>query len=163
MNHVEVIEGFDVAIAALLGTISLCNFYAGIYFGVRLPAQSTANSLELESMRDSALPELYAAVIVFTIKARAYFEARGMYAIISVSMLHPRLVSYKMLLANSQLGIKKIANTLKPFDLEFQPYIEEINAKEGDIRKYADAASMERIKGMIIHLVLDPRQDLTPE
>ena len=53
-----------------------------------------------------------------------------------------------MLLANSQLGIKKIANTLKPFDLEFQPYIEEINAKEGDIRKYADAASMERIKSM---------------
>ena len=77
MNHVEVIDGFDVAIAALLGTISLCNFYAGIYFGVRLPAQSTANSQQLESMRDSALPELYAAVIVFTIRARAYFEARG--------------------------------------------------------------------------------------
>ena len=68
-----------------------------------------------------------------------------------------------MLLANSQLGIKKIANTLKPFDLEFQPYIEEINAKEGDIRKYADAASMERIKSMITPLVLDTRQDLTPK
>lgn len=37
-------------------------------------------------------------------------------------------------------------NTLKSFDLEFQPFIEEINAKERVIREYADAATMERVR-----------------
>ena len=75
MNHVEVIEGFEVAIAALLEKLSMCEFYAEIY--VPLPSQSIANSLRRQDMLDSALPELYAAVIVFAVKARTYFEARG--------------------------------------------------------------------------------------
>ena len=74
MNHVEAIEGFEVAIAALLEKMTICEFYAGIYAGVSLPSQST-NSLW--GILDSALPELYAAVIVFAVKARAYFEDRG--------------------------------------------------------------------------------------
>ena len=43
-------------------------------------------------------------------------------------------------------GIKKLAKPLKSFDLEFQPFIEEINAKEQVIREYADAATMERVR-----------------
>lgn len=39
-----------------------------------------------------------------------------------------------------------MANTLKPFNLEFQPFIEEINTKEGVIREFADAATMERVR-----------------
>ena len=83
MNHVEAIEGFEVAIAALLEKMSICEFYAGIYTGVSLlsPSQSTANNLQPQTMRDSVLPELYAAVIVFSVKARTYFEARGMYVL----------------------------------------------------------------------------------
>lgn len=78
MNHAEVIEGFEVAIAVLLEKVSICEFYAGIYMGVSLPLRSTAsNNLQSQSMPDSALPELYAAVIVFAVKARVYFEARG--------------------------------------------------------------------------------------
>ena len=61
--------------------MSLCEFYAGIYVGVPLPSQSAANSLRLQNMLDTALPELYAAVIVFAAKARSYFEARGTYII----------------------------------------------------------------------------------
>ena len=76
MNQVEAIEGFEVAIAALLEKMSICEFYAGIYIGVPLPS---ANSLQLQNMLDFALPELYAAVIVFTVKAREYFQARGTY------------------------------------------------------------------------------------
>ena len=76
MNQVEAIEGFDVAIAALLEKVSICEFYAGIF--VPLPTHSTTNTLQRQSMLDSALPELYAAVIVFAVKARTYFEARGM-------------------------------------------------------------------------------------
>ena len=35
---------------------------------------------------------------------------------------------------------------LQPFDLEFQPFINEIDAKEAAIREYADAVTMERIR-----------------
>ena len=40
--------------------------------------------------------------------------------------------------------MKKI---LKSFDIEFQPFIEEINVKEGVIQKFADAATMKRVRG----------------
>ena len=79
MNHIEVIEGFEVAIAALLEKMDICEFYAGIYIGVPLSWQSTEGCLRLQSNLDSSLPELYASVIVFVVKARAYFEAGGMY------------------------------------------------------------------------------------
>ena len=42
--------------------------------------------------------------------------------------------------------MKKLAITLKTFEIEFQPFIEEINAKEGVIRQCADAATMDRVK-----------------
>ena len=43
-------------------------------------------------------------------------------------------------------GTRKLASALKPFDIEFQPFIQEINAKERTIREWAGAATMERIK-----------------
>ena len=70
----EVIEGFEVAVVTLLDKLSICEFYADIYIGVALTAK-------VQSTLDSALPELYAAVIVFTVKARTYFEAKGTYVI----------------------------------------------------------------------------------
>ena len=54
-----------------------------------------------------------------------------------------------------KLGVKKFTSILKSFDIEFQPFIEEINAKEGVIRECADAATMERIRSMILHIVVD--------
>ena len=48
-----------------------------------------------------------------------------------------------------KLGMTKVANTLKSFDIEFQPFIEEINAREGAIRKFADAATMESIRSTL--------------
>ena len=119
LNHVETIESFEIAIAALLEKMSMCKFYSRIYIGVTLPSQSTVNSSQPQSMLDSALPDLYAAVIVFSVKARTYFEAKGM---------------------------KKMTGILKPFDIEFQPFIDEINTKEGVIRQCADAATMERVR-----------------
>lgn len=64
----------------LLEKVSICECYVRIYIGVTLPSGSTANSQQLQKMLRSALPELYAAVIVFALKARSYFEARGTYA-----------------------------------------------------------------------------------
>ena len=81
MNHVEVSEGLEVAIEALL-EVSKCEFYARIYMGVLLSVpRSTENDLQPQNQStvDSRLPELYAAVIVFAVKARTYFEAKGMH------------------------------------------------------------------------------------
>ena len=48
--------------------------------------------------------------------------------------------------------MKKFANILlRPFDIEFQPFVEEINKKEEVIRECADAATMERIRSMILN------------
>ena len=52
--------------------------------------------------------------------------------------------------AKPKSGVKKFASILKSFDIEFQPFIEEINAKEGVIRECADAVTMERIRSMIL-------------
>ena len=62
----------------LVEKIAICDFYAEIYIEIALPSRSTDNSLRLQRMLDSALPELYAAVIVFSVKARSYFQGRGM-------------------------------------------------------------------------------------
>ena len=35
------------------------------------------------------------------------------------------------------------------WNIELQPFVDEINTKEGDIAKYAGAATMQRVKGMI--------------
>ena len=75
-----IIEGLEEAIAVLIEKVTVCEFYAGIYAGVPLPLGSTADS-ESQRMLDSALPELYAAVIVFVVKACTYFEAGGTYVI----------------------------------------------------------------------------------
>ena len=64
--------------------MSICEFYAGIYVGAPLSSQSTENSLQRQRMLDSALPELYSAVIVFAVKARVYFEARGTYRVYTI-------------------------------------------------------------------------------
>ena len=69
----EMIEGFEAAIAVLIEKVTMCEFYAGIYVGVQLPS----GSAELQKMLSSALPGLYAAVIVFVVKARSYFEDGG--------------------------------------------------------------------------------------
>ena len=45
--------------------------------------------------------------------------------------------------------MKKFAVTLKSFEIEFQPFIEEINTKEVVIRQCADAATMDRIRSMV--------------
>lgn len=79
MYYVEVLEGFEVAIVGLLEKMAMCEFYAGIQYKVPLDPQSTENRQRLQTMLDSTLSGLYAAVIVFTVKAQTYyFKAGGM-------------------------------------------------------------------------------------
>lgn len=43
-----------------------------------------------------------------------------------------------------------MASTIKSFEIEFQPFIKDIHDKEQTIREYADAATMERVRGMLL-------------
>ena len=40
-----------------------------------------------------------------------------------------------------------MASKLRSFDLEFQPFIDEVKAKAAVIREYAGAATMETVRG----------------
>ena len=75
-------EAFEVATTALLKNLSICELYAGIYNGVLLPSGSTDNTLQLKEKLEYALPELYAAVIVFSVKAKTYFEDKCSYLLV---------------------------------------------------------------------------------
>ncbi|KAF8540104.1 vegetative incompatibility protein HET-E-1 [Trichophaea hybrida] len=73
----------------------------------------------------SALPEFYAAVLVFSVKAKAYFRPSGS---------------------------AKVTNYLKPFSVSLKPFLDEIEMSEKRIREFADMATMEKVKRHSEHL-----------
>ena len=99
-------EGFDVATTALLDNLSMCEFYAGIYNGVLLPSGSTENTSQLKEKLESALPQLYAAVIVFSVKAKTYFEAEGTHYPAKGTI--PCKVFIKLPILNQNQGSRKL-------------------------------------------------------
>ena len=141
MNHVELIEGLEVAVAALVEKMAICDFYAGIYFGVQLHSKSKGDSQQLRIILDTALPELYAAVIVFAVKARSYFEGGGMYLC---------GVNFILSFVLNQLGWKNLLSAFKSFNVELAPLIKEIEGQEGKIRECADLATMQRIQSILL-------------
>ncbi|KAF8423279.1 hypothetical protein EV426DRAFT_574568 [Tirmania nivea] len=92
--------------------MAVCEFYSSVY-GETLKVDGLQKTLDL------ALPEFYAAVLVFSVKARQYLVPSNV--------------------------IKKLGNILKPFAVELQPFIQDISDKEARVRKCADMATMERI------------------
>lgn len=141
----DIIEGFEAAIAVLIGKVTICEIYARIFIGVH---QSPSESAELHSVLNSALPEFYAAVVVFVVKARSYFQDGG------TDTYHFECQVYKIcdevMLIEPPSAMKKFILALKSFSTEFQPLIEEMNAKEEVISKCASIATMGRIEGMIL-------------
>jgi hypothetical protein len=75
LNHVEAMECFEGTMVTIMDKMAVSAFYAGIYTGVGLHT-ALGDTSNLNQVLDMALPELYAAVIVFAIKARQYFDAR---------------------------------------------------------------------------------------
>ena len=137
MNHLQAVEYMEDAMSTIMMKVSMCEIYAGIYEGV------LSNLGPFRDTLFSALPHFHACVIVFLIKIREYFHARckRILLIITKPIHKQRLISNPHL-----LGITKVPNVLKPFDVEFGPLIAEIDAKEKVIRECADSATMERIK-----------------
>ena len=61
----------------MVAKVAICEFYANVYaetLGTGITLSSDHMTRSLQQNLDSALPELYAAVLVFSVKARQYFD-----------------------------------------------------------------------------------------
>ena len=72
LNHIDTIECLEATMTMILEKITKCEFYASIYMGVLMPD----NNSNLQTTIDSALPQFYAAVMVFAMKAQDYYNTR---------------------------------------------------------------------------------------
>lgn len=125
--------------------MATCNFYASIYTGISLDSASTAftgGSLELDNILDVALPKLWASVLIFSIKARQYFDAK------CNDRQYLCCPDDRGCILISLLGMRKVVNITTPFAIEFQQLIDDINNSAKVVRECADGATMQRIKSM---------------
>ena len=77
MNRIETIESLEAAIETIVSKMAICEFYANVYVETMQMGLSLASDQmthRLQQSLDSALPEFYAAVLVFTAKACQYFN-----------------------------------------------------------------------------------------
>jgi len=77
MNHIEIPESLEAATETIVAKMAICEFYANVYaetmqVGFTLSRDRMTHSLQ-QSL-DSALPEFCAAILVFSVKARQYFD-----------------------------------------------------------------------------------------
>jgi len=73
---VEITDSLEAATETIVAKMAICEFYANVY----LETMQTGHILSSDQMTcslkrslDSALPEFYATVLVFSVKARQYF------------------------------------------------------------------------------------------
>ena len=148
LNHVEAMECFEGTMATIMDKMAVSAFYAGIYTGVELHG-ALGDTGKLHEVLDMALPELYAAVIVFAMKARQYFNAKCKLTLLTI-------IKQAMLKKNYS-GVKKTVNVLKPFAIEFQPFVDDIAGKEKTVQESADIATMERIRSTLAYGIYNKR------
>jgi len=75
LNRIEITESLEAAAETAVAKMAICEFYANVYaetmnMGVAL-SQMTCT---IQQSLDSALPEFYAAILVFSVKVRQYFD-----------------------------------------------------------------------------------------
>ncbi|KAF8540407.1 hypothetical protein BDD12DRAFT_833396 [Trichophaea hybrida] len=120
LNHEENLEKLELTLETIVSAMARCEFYESIYaqslqVNLRSPETTTALADSLES----ALPEFYCSVFVFSVKAKKYFA--------------PSI-------------LERATNPLKPFSVVLQPLIDEIGEKERAVKEVANMANMEQIK-----------------
>jgi hypothetical protein len=124
LNRFRTLDCLENAMETIVLTMADCEFYERIYASSKLPSQqvllrSPETTERFRQEVDSALLELYAAVSVFMVRVKLYFEKPS------------------------------FMGALKPFTVEFGPLLEGIRTREGILRKLADQASMDGIRGML--------------
>ena len=84
LDHQKNIESLEAALEIITTTMATCRFYASIYAKSIEETMIAADNIDIEDARARksaldqdrlklALPKLYAAVLVFSIKAKQYF------------------------------------------------------------------------------------------
>ena len=95
-------ECFEATMVTIMDKMAVSAFYTGIYTGIGIHSPM-GDTGKLHEVLGVALPELYAAIIVFTIKARYYFNAR-------CKLLLPMITEQRMLRTKKTIqGSKKLS------------------------------------------------------
>ncbi|KAI5782397.1 WD40-repeat-containing domain protein [Peziza echinospora] len=120
-NRVEAMEVLEWTMATVVATMATCEFYARIYSNsLDVTLESTSTTEAFRRTLDSALKELYVALLVFSEKAKQYFDPENSVA-------------------------TKVGNLFKPFSALMKPFIDTIAEKEKVVQECANMATMERI------------------
>ena len=115
-------------------------FYASLYLGaLEMNLDSHETTVAFRISMKSALPEFYAAVLVFSTKAKGYFQPLGLGGLPCPDR-HSLLRVLTFHLAN-------ITNCLEPFSITLEPCLQEIEANRQKLERFASMATMERTKG----------------
>ncbi|PVF93060.1 hypothetical protein CPB86DRAFT_790504 [Serendipita vermifera] len=120
LNHKESVELIEGALKTIAVSMANCEFYASIFkdtLDKRFDDLETSDAWEKQL--EQALPEFYAAILVFSIKVKGYFMSSA---------------------------IGRINKSMKPFSMTFQPHLKEMENKEKTLRKLANMATMEGVK-----------------
>ncbi|KAK4170814.1 ankyrin repeat-containing domain protein [Triangularia setosa] len=120
-NKIEILENLESALARIITTMATSQVYESVYSecqqlkDVQQHQAETSAATIAESM-EMALPKLRAAVLIFAIKTRIYFQNVG------------------------------IVSALKPFETQFKPYVDDITHKQHEIERLANLATVVTIK-----------------
>ncbi|KAF8242724.1 hypothetical protein K440DRAFT_564475, partial [Wilcoxina mikolae CBS 423.85] len=124
LNHKETVEKIDEALKNIAMAMANCEFYAGIYVdALNVRFRELQTSTVWKEKIETALPQFYAAIIVFAVKAKGYFNP-----------------------SNSVGG--KLTNHLKPFATTLEEYLNEIDEKEKAMKELASMATMAGVQDL---------------
>ncbi|KAF8247260.1 hypothetical protein K440DRAFT_629494 [Wilcoxina mikolae CBS 423.85] len=125
LNHYETLENLEEAMETITTTMAKSEFYCSIYASSILGSDGQSTKSHSKETTDalmglaSTLQKLYAAVIVVSVKARAYFQP-----------------------SNFMVGLK---NALNPFSTAFKDQLDEISKCEGVLHELANNAGLVNI------------------
>ena len=128
----------------VVASMAESQFYASVFVGcLQLDLDSHAAAEAFMKSMKSALPEFYAAVLVFSTRARGYFLPLGSGEAPCLSYTD-RLFCMLYVLTLHQA---KLTNYLEPFSITLEPCLQEIDANRKKLERLASMSTMERIKG----------------
>ncbi|KAK1830600.1 ankyrin repeat-containing domain protein [Podospora conica] len=116
-NKIEILEHLETALAQIITAMATSQVYQSVYSQcqqLKGLQQHQSGTLATENM-EQALPRLCAAVLIFAIKTRIYFQT-----------IH---------------SLAGVASALKPFNVQFKPYLDDIAQKQKDIETLANMAT----------------------
>ncbi|RPA82521.1 hypothetical protein BJ508DRAFT_89387 [Ascobolus immersus RN42] len=131
INHSEAVDAVTEAMEKIVSAMGWAYFYASMFYnalnqddggGLSGSGKDSASASGFYHGTTAALPEFYASILVFSIKARSFFAPAGVF--------------------------RRAASALKPFSEHFQDCINEVEEKEKVLKDLAEMATMKRMKAI---------------